>query len=306
MVWRGSQTSAVKAVEKEDIQEQESCIKMVNINLTSFNSNHSVILAKQKTSSKQATMMVPYKVDMGCDGNIMPFDIFKKIFPKTSEDRLVAMEDTTMLRTYNSTTIEQLGTCDVVIEHNNKLKKICIFFVVPGDRGALLGMLSIELLNILQDNCNTIGTKKEEKGANYKKNKRNATSVGSEQCYVNTGPEKDCDKKDNSADCCTNTVSSLNSNKRPCNTSLPMVKDNTVDYLLSGMTNNEPETIETNKEIEYFLPCPNKENDKRASTNITKQIQREFEEVFMGIGCFEGMFSLHVQLDNKSHHVPLQ
>ena len=69
-----------------------------------------------------------------------------------------------------------------------------------------------------------------------------------------------------------------------------MVKDTIVDYLLSGMTNNEPITKETNNEIEYFLPGPNKENDKKASTNITKQIQKEFEEVFTGIGCLRGHF----------------
>ena len=83
-----------------------------------------------------------------------------------------------------------------------------------------------------------------------------------------------------------------------------MVRDTAVDYLLSGMTSNEPVTIETNNEIEYFVPDPNKENDERASANITKQIQKEFEEVFMGIGCFEGMFSLHVKPDNKPYQVP--
>ena len=73
-------------------------------------------------------------------------------------------------------------------------------------------MPDIELLNILQINCNTIGTEKAEKGVNYNKEKRNAINVGSEQCYANTGPEKDCDKKDNSTDSCTNTGNSLNSN----------------------------------------------------------------------------------------------
>ena len=38
----------------------------------------------------------------------------------------------------------------------------CIFFVVPGDREALLGMPDIELLNILNINCSTIGAEKEE------------------------------------------------------------------------------------------------------------------------------------------------
>ena len=39
-------------------------------------------------------------------------------------------------------------------------------FVVPQDGDTLLGMPDIELLNILQINCNIIGTKK-KKGANY-------------------------------------------------------------------------------------------------------------------------------------------
>ena len=31
-------------------------------------------------------MMVPYKFDTGVVGNIMPFNIFKKLFPNTTED----------------------------------------------------------------------------------------------------------------------------------------------------------------------------------------------------------------------------
>ena len=106
-----------------------------------------------------------------------------------------------------------------------------------------------------------MGTKKEDEGMNYNENKRNAINVGSEQCYANTGLDKDFDK-DNSADSCTNIGSSLNSNNRSCNASLPMAKDNAVDYLPSGMTNNEPTRNETNNEIEYFHPDANKENDK--------------------------------------------
>ena len=63
-------------------------------------------------------------------------------------------------------------------------------FVVPWDGDVLLGMEDIELLNILQINCNTIGTKKEEKGMSYNENKRNAINVGSGHCYANTGPGK--------------------------------------------------------------------------------------------------------------------
>ena len=66
--------------------------------------------------------------------------------------------------------------------------KNCIFFVVPGNGEALLGMPDIELLNILNINSNTIGTDKEEKGINCKMRKDRILGAGSEQCCANTGP----------------------------------------------------------------------------------------------------------------------
>ena len=107
MVCRGSQSSAVSAAEKEDIQEQESGTEMANINMISFGSNYYIILAKLKTSSKHTTRMVPCKGDIGCNGNIIPFIIFKKYFHCTTEDRLMATKDTTTLKTYKSTTITE-------------------------------------------------------------------------------------------------------------------------------------------------------------------------------------------------------
>ena len=92
--------------------------------------------------------MVPYKVDMGSDGNIMPFDIFTKLFPSTTMDQLMATKDATKLRTHNHIPITQLSRCRVDIE-NNDTCKMCIFFVVPGNREALLGMPDIELLSII-------------------------------------------------------------------------------------------------------------------------------------------------------------
>ena len=43
-----------------------------------------------------------------------------------------------------------------------------------------LGMSDIELLNILNINCNTIGTDKEEKGVNCNMRKDSILSAGSE------------------------------------------------------------------------------------------------------------------------------
>ena len=42
--------------------------------------------------------------------------------------------------------------------------------IVSGDGDVLLGIPDIMVLNILQISCNTVGTKKKEKGANYKEN----------------------------------------------------------------------------------------------------------------------------------------
>ena len=40
----------------------------------------------------------------------------------------------------------------------------------------------------------------------------------------------------------------------------------------------------------YFLPGPNQDNDKRVSAEITKQPNRDFEDIFSGMGCFDRTF----------------
>ena len=122
-VCRGARGSVVNTTERETVHEQEPCIGMVNINSFSFNSNHSAIMAILKTPSNKATIVVPYKVDMGSDRNIMPFNIFTKLFPRTTADKLAATKDVTNLWTYNCATITQLGRCKVQIENNEKKPK---------------------------------------------------------------------------------------------------------------------------------------------------------------------------------------
>ena len=50
-----------------------------------------------------------------------------------------------------------------------------------GDGEALLGMPDIELLDILNINCNTIGAEKYKKGVNCNANKYSTIDAGSEQ-----------------------------------------------------------------------------------------------------------------------------
>ena len=37
-----------------------------------------------------------------------------------------------------------------------------------------------------------------------------------------------------------------------------------------------------------IFPGPKNVDDKRVSANIRRQIQKEFKDAFIGIGCFEG------------------
>ena len=72
-------------------------------------------------------------------------------------------------------------------------------------------------------------------------------------------------------------------------------------YTISKFENKDKPTV-IDKEpttISYFLPGPNKGNDKRATVEITQKLQKEFQDVFNGIGCFNGMFSLQLKPGSK-------
>ena len=45
---------------------------------------------------------------------------------------------------------------------------------------------------------------------------------------------------------------------------------------------------------------------KRKSTELTQQMHKEFNNVFNGIGCFEGTFSLQLKPDSRPYQVPLR
>ena len=47
--------------------------------------------------------------------------------------------------------------CKVKLKDNN-IPEMYMFFVVPGNGQALLGMPDIDMFNIIKINCNTIGT----------------------------------------------------------------------------------------------------------------------------------------------------
>ena len=62
-----------------------------------FNSKWLVITANLKTSSNQVSITVPYKVDTGSDGNIMPLHLYKRLFPGAAKGKLATTENMTII-----------------------------------------------------------------------------------------------------------------------------------------------------------------------------------------------------------------
>ena len=68
-------------------------------------------------------LKVPYKIDTGSEGNLMPLYIFKELFRNGSVEQLKrSIKSNIKLKTYNWMQIEQLGTCAVTIKFKD-LKK---------------------------------------------------------------------------------------------------------------------------------------------------------------------------------------
>ena len=128
-----------------------------------------MLTAKLETCIGSNNMIIPYKIDTGSDGNIMPWYIFKNLFPRVTESQLVkTIKNNIKLKIYNQTYINQLGMCMVIISYKNNRRK-CEFFVVPGNGQALLGMPDTAALNIINVNIDFIeaeGTQKENCNTN--------------------------------------------------------------------------------------------------------------------------------------------
>ena len=79
----------------------------------------------------KTALEIPYKIDMGSEGNLMPLYIFQKLFANMREEQLKrSVKGNTRVKRYNGTHITQLGMCAVKIKFKN-IKKRCMFFVVP-------------------------------------------------------------------------------------------------------------------------------------------------------------------------------
>ena len=139
-------------------------------------------------------------------------------------------------------------------KHKNN-KSVNFLFYQEIDR--LCGLcLTSDVLNIIDINIHSIYTKQAGDGDN---------------CYINTptAQREDTKQETNKAEKCYRNTDSIS-------------KYNNKD---KSMVNNQ-----LSNTVNYFIPGPNYDNDKKKSAEITEQLQRDFEDVFNGIGCFDGTF----------------
>ena len=61
---------------------------MVRVKYISLDSVKSVIFTKFESNMSQLWTKVMYKIDIGADGNLMPVNIFKFLFPKSTIELL--------------------------------------------------------------------------------------------------------------------------------------------------------------------------------------------------------------------------
>ena len=101
VVCRGRRARAMNEVEQEAVHVHdiagENNIDSVSINSVHFNKNSSILTVNLKTLAGANNLMVPYKVDTGSIGNIIPLHIYKKLFPKITNEQLAAARNENIL-----------------------------------------------------------------------------------------------------------------------------------------------------------------------------------------------------------------
>ena len=196
-VCRSKRNCAVHEVEIDMEPDSQEDTEIVSIILLYINRKWTLIMAKLEMQVGKTSLEIPYKIDTGSEGNVMPLYTFWKLFANISKEQLKRLgKENIKLKMYNGMHIMQLGTCKVQIKLKN-IKKRCIFFVVPGNGQALLGMPDTVAFNLINLNIDSIQTIIAE----CKTNKEQETCTGIEGCTnKNTTGDEDCKNNNTSVD----------------------------------------------------------------------------------------------------------
>ena len=227
-VCRSARSSTVNTIVKEAVHKQELGIETVNIN-----SNHSAIIANLKTSSNKAAIMVPYHSDR----NIMPINIFTKLFPSTTMDHLVATKDATRLRIYNCTTITQLGICKLKIMTNAKMHFLCS----SRKWRSIIRHARHWIVKHIRYKYNSVGTDNEENGVNCNMRKI-VSSVQEMSNAVQTQAQKGVVPRQMATPSCYTNSGSYSNLNRLDDVLWPAVNSNEIECSFPDQTKRQTQT----------------------------------------------------------------
>ena len=116
-VCHSKRSRVVNKIEVDTSQEySEGEIETVSIDSVHMNKNWSLLMEELEMHAGDNKIIIPYKIYMGSEGNIMLWHIFKRLFKNVTEAELKkTIKGHIKLKTYNKTVITQLGTCVVII-----------------------------------------------------------------------------------------------------------------------------------------------------------------------------------------------
>ena len=100
-----------------------------------------------------ASGTVRIKLDTGACGNLLRFNVYKKIHPQVSvKDLHETIDKRVCLEPYNKSEIKQLGICHLTVGHG-KCAKLCHFYIVPDYCRPILGLNDVHSLSLIAIKC---------------------------------------------------------------------------------------------------------------------------------------------------------
>ena len=96
---------------------------------------------------------VRIKLETGACGNLLSFNIYKKIHPQVSvKDLCKTIDKRVCLEAYNKSEIKQFGTC-CLTEGHSKSAKLCHCYIVPDYCRLILGLNDVHSLSLIVIKC---------------------------------------------------------------------------------------------------------------------------------------------------------
>ena len=93
---------------------------------------------------------------------------------------------------------------------------------------------------------------------------------------------------------CTNKSKTRHKGCKNCSTGIISKQD----------TNGQSDPSNPNMSINYFYSSTNIDADKRSSSAMMQSTHMRFGDIFNGIGCLKGTFSLQLKPDSKPYQAP--